>query len=140
MESCLHILLAEDNLADVQLLRDVLTQAGVPHTLDIVSDGEEALRLAEMAGTSGERNCPDLFVLDLHLPKIDGPEVLKRFRANVHCAGTPVIVLSSFLSPEDRAAVEGYTGVTYFAKPSTIDELASISRFIDGLLKGLARN
>lgn len=135
MPDLLHILVIEDNLADVQLIREILNERGVPHTLDVLSDGEQALKLAATAGTDDEPRCPDLLVLDLHLPKVDGPEVLRRFRANQHCAHTPVIVLSSFLSPQDRDAVESFSGVSYFSKPCNMDEVSRMGEFIHNILK-----
>lgn len=128
-----RIVLAEDNMADAQLLREILEERGLPHILDVISDGEEALRLVGSAGAHGHP-CPDLLVLDLHLPKIDGPEVLRRFRANKHCQQIPVIVLSSFVSPKDRATVESFAGVSYFSKPSNLQEAAQIGQFIESIL------
>lgn len=133
MSDPVHIFLAEDNLADVQIIQEILNQKGIAHTLDFVSDGEEALRFAESAGQSG-KPCPDLFVLDLHLPKVEGSEILRRFRANEHCAQTPVIVLSGLLSPRERAAVAGYSGVSFLSKPSSLEEIIQIGRHIDQLL------
>jgi two-component system, chemotaxis family, response regulator Rcp1 len=129
-DQSVDILVAEDNIADVRLLEEVLKEQGLAHRLNVVSDGEEALRVAEGIGKTGETPCPDLFVLDLHLPKIDGPEILRRFRENENCADTPVIVLTTSVSPYDRAAVEGFKGVSYLLKPSTLDEFTTIGKFI----------
>lgn len=137
MQPPARILLAEDNLADANLIAEVLRDNGLHHTLEVISDGEEALRLAGAAGNDGGGPCPDLLVLDLHLPKVDGPEILRRFRANAHCADTPVIVLSSQLSPDEREIVAGFKGVSFVAKPATLADAVRIGEMIRGVLEGV---
>jgi CheY-like chemotaxis protein len=90
--SALQILLAEDNLADILLVRQALEEHHVPHELHVVRDGDKALAFVEKMGE-----------LDLNLPKVDGPEVLTEFRKHPNCAPTPVVVITSSDAQKDRA-------------------------------------
>jgi CheY-like chemotaxis protein len=76
----LHILVAEDNYADVTLFREALQHHRIEHRLHVVGDGQSALRFIAQMGTSPEMPCPDLMLLDLNLQKADGPTILQEFR------------------------------------------------------------
>jgi CheY-like chemotaxis protein len=111
----LNIFLAQDNPGDVYLVRRALNQSHIPHELYVATDGEQALnRVAEM----GKRvPCPDLMLLDINLPKVDGAEVLCAFRKLAQCTRTPVIIVTSSDAKKDRAQM-GALGVdAYFCKP-----------------------
>lgn len=123
-----HIWLVEDNEADVRLMEEALHEQSLAFRMHVCRDGEEARRLAGIAGEKDAEPCPDLFILDLHLPKVDGPEVLRTFRANRNCAKTPVIVFSSSMSPADRLMVERYEGVSFLQKPIGLDEYMAVGK------------
>ena len=72
----LRILLAEDNLGDVLLVQEALKSHKIPHELHVVRDGDEALAIIEHMGEPDGIPCPDLMLLDLNLPKVDGAEAL----------------------------------------------------------------
>jgi CheY-like chemotaxis protein len=76
----LHILVAEDNYADVTLFREALQHHRIEHRLHVVGDGQSALRFIARMGISPEMPCPDLMLLDLNLQKADGPTILQEFR------------------------------------------------------------
>jgi DNA-binding response OmpR family regulator len=118
----------EDNEADVRLMEEALHEQSLAFRMHVCRDGEEARRLAGIAGENDAEPCPDLFILDLHLPKVDGPEVLRTFRANRNCAKTPVIVFSSSMSPADRVMVERYEGVSFLQKPIGLDEYMAVGQ------------
>jgi DNA-binding response OmpR family regulator len=91
------ILLAEDNTGDAVLIEWALTKAGFDNPLEVVEDGKEVIRYLAGEGRFGNREnfpLPSLLLLDLHLPKIDGLEVLKWIRNSRHLPGFPVIVLT----------------------------------------------
>src|SRR5689334_5613823 len=97
-----HILLVEDNAADVYLVRQALQEHGIDHELTVTADGEEALRLIERAEKSSEVPCPNLILLDLNLPRQDGLAVLKRVRESPNCTAARVVVLTSSDAKHDR--------------------------------------
>jgi CheY-like chemotaxis protein len=134
MSTVTRILVLEDNPADVRLLTEALDEHRLNHELHVFNNGEDALHFVEIAGDEGQPPCPDLFLLDLHLPKVDGIEVLRRFRENPHCADTPVVVFTSSLSPEERKAVAQFSGAHYRTKPGALDEFLTIGKFIKDLL------
>ena len=129
-----RILLAEDNPADQRLISESLNFNGLSHTLHVVADGEQAVTAARLAGSAGQSPCPDMFILDLGLPRVDGLEVLRVFRANEHCVHTPVIVFSSSVSPEHRNAAENYAGVRFITKPMDLDEFMEFGRTVKNML------
>ena len=75
-----RILVAEDNPADIYLLREALSLAANDVDLLVVSDGEEALEYVQRQGRFQDAIVPDLVVLDLNLPKSDGSDVLRCIR------------------------------------------------------------
>ena len=104
-----HILLIEDNPADQEIAKRALDQVGLPHSLHIVEDGREALDyLCRRRDYSDKRDAPspDLILLDLNLPKIDGKQVLKEIQENKELRLIPVIVLST--SDHDKDIVDAY--------------------------------
>jgi len=127
------ILLAEDNKADVYLVRKSLEEGGIGHELRTVRDGEEALRMLDDLGAS--LPCPQLVLLDLNLPKISGNEVLERLRAHPECGNVPVIVLTSSDSPADRKDISRLGARAYFRKPSQLDEFMQLGQLIKRVLE-----
>ena len=96
------IFLAEDNPADVYLLKEALASQDEPVAFVVAEDGEEALALVRSGFAGTDR--PDLIVLDLNLPKSDGTDVLRSIRESGDLAGVPVI--TSSLSLPTRTSVE----------------------------------
>jgi two-component system, chemotaxis family, response regulator Rcp1 len=126
----LHILLVEDNPADVLLLRESLRQVQVPWTLDVATDGEQAIQFLS-SGASGACR-PDLILLDLNLPRKSGREVLKELkRTDSELRGIPVIILSTSRDSEDvRTAYELFANC-YVSKPHDLDDCFDVVRRIE---------
>lgn len=124
----MNILIVEDSRFLRLANERALTKAG--HNVISASDGEEGLRLAV------ERQ-PDLIILDMLLPKMSGPEVLRTIRANTEIGKTPVMVLTSLpQANENKLLKEGATA--YFEKSLlTIDK--GSAPFVDAVVKLLAR-
>jgi two-component system, response regulator len=122
------ILLVEDNPDDEELTLRSLQKNKVVNEVVVARDGAEALhylfRTGPFAGrASGES--PELVLLDLKLPKVDGLEVLRRIRADERTRLLPVVVLTS--SDEERDLVESYKlgANSYVRKPVEFSEFAS---------------
>ena len=119
-----RILVVEDNPLNLKLVRDVLQFAGY----DVVEaqSGEEGLRAAEA-------DPPDLVLMDLQLPGIDGTETLRRLRQGSLGRDVPVVAVTAFAMAEDRerANLAGFDG--YVEKPISVRELpGQIEAFLDG--------
>jgi two-component system, response regulator len=114
------LLLVEDNPEDLELALRALRKANLSHCVEICRDGAEAVDYLFCQGMHAGRNplaAPNVILLDLKLPKIDGLEVLRRVRADPRTKTIPVVVLTS--SKEQRDVVESYRfGVnSYIVKP-----------------------
>jgi Response regulators consisting of a CheY-like receiver domain and a winged-helix DNA-binding domain len=121
-----QILLAEDNPADVYLIREALTLQSFDFQLNVVSDGEQALHYIEKQGKYSSSPHPDLIILDLNLPKNDGSDILRRVRERSDLSGIPVIILTSSDSPKDRSAIAKLGADSYLTKPSDLDAFLAL--------------
>ena len=95
------VLLAEDNLADEELTIRALKKSGIPLEIVVAHDGDQVLSLLFLGEA---RRLPDLVLLDLKLPKVNGLDVLARMRAGVRTRSIPVVIVSSSTKTDD---VEG---------------------------------
>src|SRR6476661_262645 len=99
MQQPVSILLAEDSSPDAYLFEESLRRSGMIVEIDHCSDGEECIRkIASYPPT----NPPDLCVIDLHLPHVDGLKLVETIRANPAFIHTPLIVLTSSCSLKDK--------------------------------------
>ncbi len=106
----LHVLLIEDNAADVMVFREALRSSPIAADVMIAYDGEQALRMLEELGFR-----PDLIVLDLNIPKFDGHAILSR---QEHAAdGAPVVVFTSSTNPDDKRRAMEHGAKDYVIKP-----------------------
>jgi two-component system cell cycle response regulator DivK len=110
----LSVLLVEDNPRNLKLARDVLEFAGFAVTA--VTTGEEALPAAR----AGQ---PDVILMDLQLPGIDGHTALARLRADPRTAGIPVVAVSAFAMRADRERALGSGFDGYLEKPISVRDL-----------------
>jgi DNA-binding response OmpR family regulator len=127
----LRILLTEDNPGDVLLVAAALEEHHIEHELKVAHDGDEALAFFAHMGEPDSPPCPDLMLLDLNLPRLNGFEILTEFRKHPLCARTPVIVVSSSDTPTERSRMAELGVVLYFKKPADLDaymELGAIVR------------
>jgi two-component system, chemotaxis family, response regulator Rcp1 len=129
-----YILLAEDNSADVELVREALQDRAIAHELHVVEDGERAIDFIERIDRDATLQCPKLFLLDLHLPKRDGEEVLRRLRASERCGQTPVVILTSSDSPLDRETAARNAALHYFRKPSTLEQFMQLGDVVKDII------
>jgi chemotaxis family two-component system response regulator Rcp1 len=127
-----EILLAEDNPADVYLIREALKEHGVQSPLHVVWDGKEILQFLSDAGPSAEQL--GLIILDLNLPRHDGIEVLQRLRESPELSHIPVVVLTSSDSPRDRLVASELGAACYLRKPSNLEQFLSLGGVFKELL------
>jgi CheY-like chemotaxis protein len=130
-----EILLAEDNPADVYLIREALKEHKVECTMRTAADGKDVLTLIAASGTTWN---PDLIILDLNLPRHDGIEILQKVRATRAIAHVPVVVLTSSDSPRDRLTANELGATRYVRKPSNLEQFLQLGAIFKELLTGLA--
>jgi CheY-like chemotaxis protein len=126
-----EILLAEDNPADVYLIREALNEFGVSCTIRTAADGRDALAMLSSAGMSWN---PDLIILDLNLPRHDGLEILRELRGMEATAKVPVVILTSSDSPRDRATATELGATQYLRKPSNLEQFLQLGAVFKDLL------
>ncbi|PYT14385.1 MAG: two-component system response regulator [Acidobacteria bacterium] len=103
------VLLVDDNAADVELTLHVLRRNHLANSIHVAEDGKEALDFIFCRGAYRDRSItqrPNVVLLDLKLPKVDGLDVLRAIRADERTKAIPVVILTS--SKEQRDLVEGY--------------------------------
>lgn len=121
-------------MPDALLVREAIRSENLPLDVFIVSDGERAIEFITKAENDGEATSPDLVLLDLNLPRIDGFDVLRRLRGSEKFKDIPVLVVTSSDSPLDRAET-AKLGASYFRKPVTYDEFLAIGKFLRQFLQ-----
>jgi two-component system, chemotaxis family, response regulator Rcp1 len=130
-----EILLAEDNPADVYLIREALKEHGVQCTVRTVADGKDVLALISGADNTW---IPDLIILDLNLPRHDGIEILQKVRATEAISHVPIVVLTSSDSPRDRLTATNLGATRYVRKPSNLEQFLQLGEQFKELLMGRA--
>jgi DNA-binding response OmpR family regulator len=116
----LHILLIEDNPADVLLVREAIRTSSVKADVLIAYDGEQAMRILTELQFQ-----PDFIILDLNLPKFGGLRILERYRAH---RGPPVIVFTSSQNPTEKSRALELGAKEYLIKPSDLDTFMKVIR------------
>ena len=134
----LNLLLAEDNLPDALLVREVVRMENLPLDVYFAPDGEQAVEFIARAEENPDAPCPDFLLLDLNLPKVDGFDVLRRLRSSHKCKDIPVLIISSSDSPGDRSRA-AEMGAGYFQKPPSYDEFVRLGVVLKQLLKGTGK-
>lgn len=115
-----HILLIEDSRADVMIIERALHEGNVPHRLTVIHDGRKALDyLVRLQDSKSDPDLePDLILLDLNLPGIDGCQVLSQIKNDPLLRIIPVVVLTTSLRDEDVLQTYQAGANTYIQKPS----------------------
>jgi len=129
-----HIVLAEDNLADVALVRMALENSALIYELRVLDDGEKAIAFIEQSDANPKACRIDLLLLDMHLPKCDGEEILKCLRSSDRYAETPVVVMTASDAPHDLAQAKKHAAMHYFRKPSNFAEFMRLGSIVRDLL------
>jgi len=129
----LEILLAEDNEFDVHLTEAAFRDAIVPNRVNWVSDGEAAISFLKRVGEHSHAPRPDLILLDLNLPKMDGFQVLEAIKADPQLKNIPVIVVSGSNREADIARAYGLQASAYVVKPLEVDEYFAAIRSLKQL-------
>src|SRR5947209_7500998 len=126
----IELLVIEDNPGDVRLLEEAFSELKSNVRLQVARDGAEGLQMVMEASAPGASWHPDLILLDLNLPKINGHDVLARLKANPQTTRIPVIILTSSRADSDvRRAYDSHANA-YLKKPSTLDGLLSAAQDI----------
>jgi chemotaxis family two-component system response regulator Rcp1 len=127
----IHILLVEDNIADIRLTEEVLKDGKLNNRLSVVKDGEEAIFFLKKEGKYKDADTPDIILLDLNLPKKDGRQVLAEIKADPVLMLIPVIVLTTSSSEKDIISTYANHGNCYITKPVDFDQFIYVITTIE---------
>lgn len=129
MKDSMQILFVEDNPGDVRLAMIALERSGLLAECHHVSDGEAALKFLNQKGETNE-DLPDVIVLDLNLPCLDGREVLLAMKQNPRIQNIPVVILTSSDNETDIEWAYKLEASGYFCKPLTVNGFERIIKQI----------
>lgn len=126
-----HILLVEDNEGDIILTKEALSDAKIKNKITVKRDGEEAIDFVNDALRNPEELLPDLILLDINLPKIDGKEVLQYLKNTPALKKIPVVVLTTSSSPIDISDSYNNHANCFISKPVDLNKFFEVVRMIE---------
>lgn len=130
-----EILVVDDDAGDVLLIEEALTDRQIRHRLHTAADGIQALEFLR----DPARPRPNLILLDLNMPRMNGREVLAAVKADPTLRSIPIVVLSTSTVDEDVAVSYGLRANAYVTKPVDLDEFTATVQQIDDFYLGLVR-
>ena len=130
MPRLIDILLVEDDASDVLLTRRGLENSSSNHTLSVVKDGVEALRFLRQQGEYHDVVRPDLILLDLNMPRMDGRELLSELKADESLKRIPVVVLTTSDADQDVSQSYGLHASCHVTKPSNLNQFTDVIKII----------
>lgn len=126
-----HILLVEDNEGDVILTQEALSDAAI-EKISVARDGEEAINHLNSALHNSDEQLPDLILLDINLPKIDGKEVLQYIKKTATLKRIPVVMLSTSSSEFDINDAYSNCANCFISKPVDLNRFCDVVKMIEG--------
>jgi two-component system, chemotaxis family, response regulator Rcp1 len=124
----MEILLAEDNLDDARVTIQALSGENVRCRVTLVCDGQEALSFLRREGVFARAPRPDLILLDMELPKMDGPQVLTELRADDALKNIPVVVLTASLVHQAILQAQQLRVDGFMTKPVDLEQFTTVVR------------
>ena len=138
MTNTIHILLVEDNAADVDLTREMLASTNFEVKLSVAKDGIEAIDFLNGAGSWSEPGYPTLILLDLNLPRRDGRQLLALIKSDEMFRRIPVVVLSTSDSEKDITSCYHLGANSYIVKPIELHAYRAAVRKLEDFWLGTA--
>ena len=137
MPRLIEILLVEDSEDDIVLTQKALTEERVANRLSIARDGEDALAFLRRQSPHEGKARPDLILLDLNLPRMDGHEVLVEIKNDPLLAAIPVVVLTTSKAEADVVQAYDAHANSYVRKPLDFEAFLTVVRSIDDYWLGI---
>ena len=133
------VLLVEDNPGDVRLIEEAFAEVDVEVTFHTATDGDEALTILHECTDDSSSPYPDLVLLDLNLPRVNGFDVLEALRTEATYPPIPVIVLTGSEAEEDVRKSYRESANAYLTKPAGPDEFVDLAEAVEGFWLDTAR-
>ena len=126
-----EILLVEDNPGDVRLTREALNESKLANNLHVAEDGVEAMAFLRKEGKYTNAPIPDLILLDLNLPRMDGREALKRIKDDEALKRIPVVILTTSTADEDILKTYELHANCYITKPVDFGQFVKVVKSVE---------
>ncbi|MCC2335212.1 response regulator [Cellulomonas wangsupingiae] len=130
-QKVIDVLLVEDDPGDILMTREAFEHNKVRNRLSVVADGVSALEFLRKEGEHVDAPTPDLVLLDLNLPRMDGREVLEAMKSDEKLRAIPVVVLTTSEAEEDVVRSYSLHANAYVTKPVDFDRFIDVVRQID---------
>jgi len=127
----LEVLLVEDSPGDVRLTREVFREANMAINLNVAADGVEAMAFLRREGSHVDAPRPDLILLDLNLPRMDGREVLVHIKEDVNLRAIPTVILTTSEAEADVLKSYQLQANCYLSKPVQLEAFESLVKSIN---------
>lgn len=127
----IRFLLVEDSPGDIELTRAAMAEAKVSNVMSVVRDGVEAMAFLRKEGEYADAERPDLILLDLNMPRMDGREVLKAIKGDPDLACIPVVVLTTSNAEQDVLKSYNLHANAYITKPVDFDHFIKVVQAIE---------
>ena len=137
--SAARILLVEDNPGDALLTREALRDAKMANSLEWVQDGIEAMAFLRRQGKYADAPEPDLILLDLNMPRMDGREVLAELKNDTALKHIPVVVLTTSQAEEDILRAYELHANCFIGKPVDFAEFVRVVKSIESFWFSIVR-
>ena len=131
VEREIQVLLVEDDPGDVLMTREAFEDYKLRNTLHVVNDGEQAMAFLRQEGEYAGHPRPDLVLLDLNLPRMDGREVLEAIKSDAELSSIPVVVLTTSEAEDDVLRSYSLHANAYVTKPVDFERFINVVRQID---------
>lgn len=127
----MRFLLVEDSPGDVELTRAAMAEAKVSNVMSVVRDGVDAMAFLRKEGEFADAERPDLILLELNMPRMDGREVLKAIKEDPDLACIPVVILTTSNAEQDVLKSYNLHANAYITKPVDFDHFIKVVQTIE---------
>lgn len=125
----IHILIVEDNEGDLILTLEALNEGKVKNKISIARDGEEAINF--VLNNNDKAELPDLILLDINLPKVDGKEVLDKIKSSKDHKSIPIVILTTSSAEKDILDSYAKNANSFITKPVDFEKFIDVVKNIE---------
>ncbi|KWV30622.1 MULTISPECIES: response regulator [Micromonospora] len=126
-----RILVVDDDPGDVLMIEEALADSEIAKVIDVVGDGQEAMEFLRREGRHVDARRPDVILLDLNMPRMDGRQVLGEVKRDEDLRTIPIVVLTTSNADTDIVGSYSLQANAYVTKPIDLDDFNDVVRRID---------